>query len=508
MDCICDTTVTLHDVGIVGKTLTMRRRADVTSERLLIVSNRAPYSLRRRGRKTELVRSIGGLASTLDGALRARGGVWLAWSGNVMRSGRAAHPTIRSLPSPGGVYRLRLLGLTDEQVSGYYHGFSNRSLWPLCHYFTPRAEFDVDDWKTYESVNRLFARAASTSVPAHGITWVHDFHLALVPRMLRSMRPGARIATFWHIPFPAAAVFGILPWAREVVTGLLGSDLIGFHTAEYATHFLECARSLAGAEVASASGEAFLHGHVTRVSSFPLGVEAEQFDRYGSDPALLAEVEQLRASIGTERIILGVDRLDYTKGIPERLDAYERFLARHPEWHGRVCFVQIQVPSRESVPEYRSLRDEIDRKVGRISGRFSTAEWTPLRYLCHGFSRRDLAVFYRAANVALVTPLRDGMNLVAQEFVATRADDDGVLILSRFAGAAERLREAVLINPYDQSGMLHAIEGALTMRAPERRAAMRAMRRRVMSEDLNWWLGWCLAAATAVENGRSRRAAS
>jgi alpha,alpha-trehalose-phosphate synthase [UDP-forming] len=492
----------------VGKTLTMRRRADATSERLLIVSNRAPYSFRRRGRRTELVRSIGGLASTLDDALRTRGGVWLAWSGNVMRSGRAAHPTIRSLPSPGGVYRLRLLGLTDEQVSGYYHGFSNRSLWPLCHYFAPRAEFDVDDWKTYESVNRLFARVASTSAPAHGITWVHDFHLALVPRMLRSMRPGSRIATFWHIPFPAAAVFGILPWAREVVTGLLGSDLIGFHTAEYATHFLECARALAGADVASASGEAFLHGHVTRVSSFPLGVEAEQFDRYGSDPALLAEVEQLRASIGTERIILGVDRLDYTKGIPERLDAYERFLARHPEWHGRVCFVQIQVPSRESVPEYRSLREEIDRKVGRISGRFSTAEWTPLRYLCHGFSRRDLAVFYRAADVALVTPLRDGMNLVAQEFVATRADDDGVLILSRFAGAAERLREAVLINPYDQSGMLHAIEGALGMRAPERRTAMRAMRRRVMSEDMNWWLGWFLAAATAVENGRSRRAAS
>src|SRR5207249_3019941 len=165
----------------------------------------------------------------------------------------------------------------------------------LCHYCPPRAEFDVADWRTYESVNRLFARAASTSVPAHGITWVHDFHLALVPRMLRSMRPGARIATFWHIPFPAAAVFGILPWAREVVTALLGSDLIGFHTAEYATHFLECARSLAGAEVASASGEAFLHGHVTRVSSFPLGVEAGQFDSHGSDPALLAEVERLRA---------------------------------------------------------------------------------------------------------------------------------------------------------------------------------------------------------------------
>src|SRR5205085_675391 len=200
------------------------------------------------------------------------------------------------------------------------------------------------------------------------------------------------------------------------------------------------------------------------------------FERLGSDSTVLAEVGRLRAAIPTERILLGVDRLDYTKGILQRLEAYDSFLARHPEWHGRVCFVQIQVPSRESVPEYRTLRGEIDRMVGRISGRFSTAEWTPIRYLCHGFSRRDLAVFYRAAHALLVTPLRDGMNLVAQEYVATRADDDGVLILSRFAGAAERLREALIVNPYDQSGLQHAIERGLTMKAAERQPVMRTMR--------------------------------
>jgi trehalose-6-phosphate synthase len=313
--------------------------------------------------------------------------------------------------------------------------------------------------------------------------------------MLRSLRPEARIATFWHIPFPAPAVLRILPWARELVAGLLGSDLIGFHTPEDTTHFLESARSIVGANVSMARGEARYHGHGTRASSFPIGIEAGVFDKLGSDPAVLREVAALRAAVGTERLILGVDRLDYTKGILQRLSAYERFLAEHTEWHGRVTFLQIQVPSRESVPEYRQLREQIDRTVGRITGRFSTENWVPVRYLCHGFSRRELAAFYRGADVMLVTPLRDGMNLVAQEYVATRSDEDGVLILSRFAGAADRLREAMLVNPYDQSSMETAIDVALRTPPAERRPAIVAMRRRVMNEDVNWWLGWFLAAA-------------
>jgi alpha,alpha-trehalose-phosphate synthase [UDP-forming] len=474
-------------------------------DRLLIISNRAPYSLRRRGRTTELVRSIGGLASTLDDTLRRRGGVWLAWSGAAIRRSRAARRSVRSLVVPDGGYRLRLLSLTDEEVADYYHGFANRSLWPLCHYFPTRAEFEIDEWRSYESVNRLFARTASVSVPAHGLTWVNDFHLALVPRMLRSLRPGARIATFWHIPFPAPAVLRILPWARELVSGLLGSDLIGFHTAEDTVHFLECARNLVGANVSFARSEARHHRHVTRAGPFPIGIEAGVFDDLGRERAVLEEVTALRKAVGTERLILGVDRLDYTKGILQRLEAYERFLARHPEWHGLVSFLQIQVPSRESVPEYRMLREEIDRAVGRITGRFSTENWVPLRYLCHGFSRRELATFYRAADVMLVTPLRDGMNLVAQEYVATRNDEDGVLVLSQFAGAAERLREAILVNPYDQSAMYDAIDRALRMPLEERRPAIQAMRRRVMAEDVNWWLGWFLAAAN-VESPDRRRA--
>lgn len=486
-----------------------RRVKRARNQRLLVISNRAPYSIRRRGRATELVRTVGGLATTLDDTLRRRGGVWLAWSGSVARGGsRPRRHTIRSVSAPGADYRLRLLGLTEPQVAGFYHGFSNRSLWPLCHYFVSRIGFDPDEWKAYESVNRLFARAASGIVPKHGVTWVHDFHLALVPAMLRAIRPAARIATFWHIPFPAEAVLRINPWARELVNGMLGSDLIGFHTAAYARYFLECARSLVGAEADFSRFEIYHQRRTIRVGSFPLGVEARAFCRYGGDPRVVAEAQKLREGAQAKYLLLGVDRLDYTKGILERFRAYERFLLDNPEFQRRVCFVQIQVPSRESVPEYRSLRTEIDRVVGRITGRFSSPGWVPLRYLCRGFSRRDLAAYYRAADLMLVTPLRDGMNLVAQEFVATRTDEDGVLVLSEFAGSAERLREALVVNPYDISRIAEAIRRGLHMKPTERRAAMAAMRERVLAEDVDWWVGWFLATAATcgrLPPRRSRR---
>ena len=472
-----------------------------------MVSNRAPYGVRRRGGKTELVRTVGGLSTTLDDTLRAHGGMWLAWSGNVSaarkhRRGEPPRATTHSIPSPGGGYRLRLLNLTEPQVSQFYHGFSNRTLWPLCHYFITRARFEANEWATYEEVNRLFAQTAARMVSPDGLVWVHDFQLALVPDMLRAKRPGTPIAMFWHIPFPAAPVFRANPWAREIVRGMLGSDLIGFHTAEYARHFLECARDLAGADVDFARSEARLEKRVIRVGAFPLGIEGKTFDQLGGDRRILAAAEKLRRQIAVEKLILGVDRLDYTKGIVERLESFERLLADSPELHRKVCFLQIQVPSRENVPEYRALREQIDRTVGRILGRFSSPGWVPVRYVGHGFNRRELAVYYRAADVMLVTPLRDGMNLVAQEFVAARPDDDGVLILSEFAGAADRLREALLINPYDRTAMSEAIRRALRMKAPERHAAMRAMRRRILREDVEWWLESFLSAASAARRPR------
>ena len=476
--------------------------------RLTVVTNRAPYTIRRRGRERELVRNIGGLSVTLDDMLRSRGGTWLAWAGTVARDTKGhTRPPLQThtLPSKLGTYRLKLLGLSEKEVAGFYHGFSNRSLWPLCHYFITRSNFDRDDWDIYRRVNRIFARAAARIVPRGGLAWVHDFHLTLVPAEIRSLRPDVRIAVFWHIPFPAPTVFRVSPWARELMTGLLGADLIGFHTPEYARHFLECAEYLVGASSNYDDLTIRYQGRSILVGAYPLGVEAETFSKLGSDRAVLRDAANLREGIGTQTILLGVDRLDYTKGIVERLVAYERLLIENPELQRKVTLVQIQVPSRESVPEYRSLREQIDRTVGRIVGRFSSDRWTPVRYLYRSFSRADLAAFYRAADVLLVTPLRDGMNLVAQEFVATRADEDGVLVLSEFAGTAERLHEAVLVNPYDVDGLTMRLRDALRMKIAERRAAMRAMRARVFAEDVNWWVERFTEDADAIWRRRKRR---
>ena len=480
------------------------------STRLTVITNRAPYAVRRRGRQRELVRSVGGLSVTLDDLLRRRGGTWLAWSGSGGREkGRYVRPPlqIHTLPSENGSpYRLKLLGLSEPEVAGFYHAFSNRSLWPLCHYFLGRSHFDVEDWQMYRRVNQVFVRAAARLVPRGGLAWVHDFHLALVPAGLRAARPDVHIAVFWHIPFPAPAVFRVLPWSKDLIAGLLGADLIGFHTTEYADHFLQCVAQVVGAEIDAEERSIRYGGRKIQIGAYPLGVEAETFSRLGVDRSVVQEAQRLRSRIGVEKILLGVDRLDYTKGVLERLKAYEFLLKDHPDLHGKVCLLQIQVPSREAVPEYRTLREQIDRTVGRIVGRFSSASWTPLRYLHRGFSRSDLAAFYRAADVLLVTPLRDGMNLVAKEYVATRADEDGVLVLSEFAGAAAQLPEAMHVNPFDITGLANNLHDALGVATRERRSSMRALRRRVFAEDVDWWVEQFLGdAATAGRRARTKR---
>ena len=474
---------------------------------LLVVSNRAPYTIRRRGGKTELIRTVGGLATTLDDTLQNHGGTWLAWSGNVAaaRTGRSAATLSRSFQAPGGGYRLRLINLTERQVTRFYLGFANRSLWPLCHYFIERCRFDPGEWRSYREVNRVFANAAARMISDTQVAWIHDFQLALVPGILRAKRPETRIAMFWHIPFPAGDVFRVNPWAREVVEGMLGADLIGFHTTSYARHFLHAAADIVGAHIDLDRGEAVYEGHTTRAGAFPIGVEGEVFTELGRSRSVLHGAQNLRKTLDAEKILLGVDRLDYTKGIVERLEAYEQLLADYPEFQRKVCLVQIQVPSRENVPEYRELREQLDRIVGRISGRFSSAGWVPVRYLCRAFQRRDLAIYFRAADVLLVTPLRDGMNLVAKEFVATREDEGGVLLLSELAGAAEGLPEATLVNPYDRDGMVEAFRAALQTPRSERRVAMRAMRRRVLTEDVNWWLDQSLTAMAEITRARPPR---
>ncbi len=317
---------------------------------------------------------------------------------------------------------------------------------------------------------------------------MQDFHLATVPARVRTARPDVHIGLFWHVPFPEPSVFGILPWRRPLLEGMLGSDVIGFHLSSYARNFLACVERFTGATVDHDRGTVRVAGREVRAVAWPIGIDAEAYERLARRPEIELRAGRIRRQLGSAKMILGVDRLDYTKGILERLHGFERLLEHSPGFRRQVAFFQIAVPSRERVEEYRRMKREIDEAVGRISGRFTAEGWVPIRYVYQSMAQPELTAHYVAADVALVTPLRDGMNLVAKEYVASRVHDDGVLILSEFAGAAEDLPEAVRVNPYSADDMAEQIRHALAMPLPEMRTRMAALRRRVKEHDIGWWL--------------------
>jgi alpha,alpha-trehalose-phosphate synthase [UDP-forming] len=466
-----------------------------STTRLLVVSNRAPVELVRSPEGPRAVRTVGGLAGALDGALRARGGRWIAWVG--------PHAGDEVPTSESGLgYPIRAVRLKEREVSNYYAGFSNQVLWPLSHSFPSRCRFQANYWTAYRQANERFAAAVQSEATPGDLVWIHDFHLCLVPGFLRAAGLGARVGVFWHIPFPPATVFGICPWRAELLGGLLGADVLGFQTEPDVRNFLESVRAFLDLPVTENPPRILVPGREVRVVALPVGIDYESFRARAQDPAVAAQATQLRATLGAERIVLGVDRLDYTKGIIERLRAYERFLERQPEWRRRVCLVQVTVPSRDRVPEYREMKRSIDEAVGRILGRFTHDGRSPLQYLYTALTADQLAAYYAAADVALVTPLRDGMNLVAKEYVATRANrpspPDGVLVLSEFAGAAQELREAVLVNPYDVEGIRRGLEVSTFMLAEERRRRLRALDRRVAERDLGWWTATFLNVLAAA----------
>ncbi len=446
-----------------------------------IVSNRLPVTLQRSASGLEQHRSTGGLVSALEPVLSRRGGSWVGWPGLKLRPGE-------SLEVPDASFEMVPVELSTNEVQRYYHGFSNETLWPLFHCFPSRARFEQRDWEVYDEINARFAQAAADGATPDELIWIHDYHLTTAPLHLRRLVPEARIASFLHIPFPPLDVFRVLPWSRDVLHGMLASDLIGFHIRSYAQNFLDCVQRLLSARVDPQSG-LIEHGERTvQVTAFPIGIDYRSFEQRAtntpSDP-------QLRH----QRLVLGVDRLDYTKGIPQRLQAFERLLELHPEHREQVVMLQIAVPSRDQVAEYQSLKREIDELVGRINGRFSTATWSPIRYLYRSVSQGRLAELYREADVALVTPLRDGMNLVAKEFVASQVGDPGVLVLSQMAGAAETMREALIVNPLNREGMAEELHRALTMEEPERRSRMVALQRREREQNVYRWVDGLLAAA-------------
>ena len=463
-----------------------------------MMSNRAPIRIVSEHGRERVEPTVGGVGSTFLRLLERHGGTWIAWSGGP-RS-----PAPLTMP-PGGEPRFRIMfaPLGEQDISDYYYGMCNRALWPLMHLMIPRSHFSRQHWQRYERVNRRFAEIAAREAAPGDLLWVQDFHLALVPQYVRERRADLPIGIFWHVPFPPEQLLRILPWREEFLAGMLGADLIGFHTRSYATHFLNCCEGVMGLRVDRERGEVTIGARRVRVGAFPLGIPADFFAGLAASDRVRARVARIRRAIATPIMILGVDRLDYTKGILERIRGFERFLEQHPQWRRRVTLALIAVPSRTKVGDYAILKRELDELVGNVVGRYSSEGWTPLRYLYTQFGAEELVAYYAAADIALLTPLRDGMNLVAKEFVASQVGDRAsVLILSEFAGAAEELSEALLVNPYSVDQLADRIYQAVEMPPAERARRLGAMREKVHANNLKRWSGSFLDALDAAAGAR------
>ena len=490
---------TRHNVTVAPNSSIKQLRP--RSKRLLVMSNRAPIHLVGEGSEQRIEPTVGGVGSTFLRLLEHNGGIWIAWPGGSKAIARMA------MPPRNPRFMLVFQNLNEQDISNYYYGMCNRGLWPLMHFMTSNCRFDSSHWANYCLVNRKFAVTASREAEQYDVAWVQDFHLALVPQMLRERRGNAPIGLFWHVPWPPEQVFRIFPWRRELLEGMLGADLIGFHTRAYVRHFLDCCERILGLEVDRARGEISHGSRVTRVGDHPLGIPGDFFHNLSASAAVRARARRIRNGLRGHILILGVDRLDYTKGIIERLLAFERFLERKPEYCKRVTMVLIAVPSRTKVAEYAKLKRELDELVGRIVGRFSSGGWVPIRYLYAQLSPEELVAYYQAADIAMLTPLRDGMNLIAKEFVASQLGDSSVLILSEFAGAAEELPDALLVNPYDIDGVADTLARAIVMPLAEKHERLDRMRQQVMSNTLEQWSERFLADLTHEENFADAQAA-
>ena len=449
------------------------------SRKLVVVSNRGPYRHETSRGRERWVRAAGGLVTALDPVLQKRGGVWVS-------AKPAKDFDSVTVPTPHLDYDLAHVSLKRPDQRGFYEGVSNAVLWPLLHGFEPTIQVGEAPWSSYVSANQAFADTASSTSSSGDVFWIQDYHLMLVPGLLRAKRSRARIGWFCHIPWPPPDTFGVLPWREEILEGLLGADVLGFHLPEYAEHFRECVNRFTACRVSS-DGTIQYRSRKVRTIAAPIGIPVDELQALALDPDVAREVERIKETMGNRKLLLGVDRLDYTKGIPDRLAAFERLLKKERNARTKYALIQVMVPSRTDVKAYADLKEEIDRMVGDINGRFAETGRVPVHYLYRNLSQRALFAHYRAADVALVTPLRDGMNLVAHEYAAARMDEDGVLVLSEFAGAAKHLKGAMLVNPYDVESTASTIQRALSMKPAEKKKRMRALRSAVMSLDVHRW---------------------
>jgi alpha,alpha-trehalose-phosphate synthase [UDP-forming] len=466
-----------------------------TGNRLVVVSNRLPVTLHNTPGECIVRVSSGGLATALTAALRGRQGIWVGWPG---ASDDAEAEWLVAAAACEHPYRLEPVFLSCEEANRFYLGFSNEIVWPLFHDLQSRCNFDTSYWEAYQRVNRKFAEKVVRVANHDDFIWVHDYHLTLLGKYLREMGAAGRMAFFQHIPFPPPDIFEKLPWREEVLDALLDFQLVGFQTARDRRNFIHCLQRLMDCEVHRVDDrfEVASRGRRTQVAEFPISIDFEEFQSLAATPEVAAKSDQLRRDLNGSQMVLGVDRLDYTKGIPERLKAFRHLLASFPDLHRRVTLVQVVVPSREDIPRYRELKLEIERLVSEINGQYTDSGWVPIHYIHRSLERTELVAYYRAADIALITPLKDGMNLIAKEFCAAQVEERGVLVLSEFAGAADELkRGALLVNPNDTETVARTIWQAYHMQGGERRQAMRRLRRYIRRYDVSRWTESFLQAA-------------
>jgi len=457
-----------------------------------IISNRLPYSITEENNKYSLQASVGGLATGLSSVYKKFGGKWIGWSG--ISSESITQEKQEEIDQLLVAEDCLSVPLTTEEVDLYYEGFSNNTIWPLFHYFAQYAEFNHEEWEVYKAVNKKFADAALAILEDGDTIWVNDYQLLLVPEMIKSRKPEVTIGFFLHIPFPSYEVFRLLPWRNEMMNGILGADLIGFHTYDYERHFISCVRRLIGHEINL--NQISTDDRIILVDAFPMGIDYNKFAEHSQKlidikdddkSDVHQDLEDFLNAQKDRKLILSIDRLDYSKGIPQRLKGFARYLEQHPDMKGKVSLILLAVPSRDNVEHYQLLKKEVDELVGSINGQLGGINYTPIWYFYRSLPFHNLVELYHKSDIALITPVRDGMNLVAKEYVASRTEQDGVIILSEMAGVAKEMGEALIINPNNEDEIADAIDTAINMPLAEQQERMRHLQNRLKRYDLFKW---------------------
>lgn len=458
----------------------------------IIISNRLPVQLEINKNEIIATPSVGGLATGMKSVHRDSNGIWIGWSG--LNDEDLTSELQKGIDNELEKHQCVSINLSKSEVDGFYFGFSNKTIWPLFHYFMEYAEFDANDWEVYKKVNQKFADKVIANLTEGDTVWVHDYQLLLLPQYIKQKRPDVSVGFFLHIPFPSFEVFRTLPWREEILQGMLGADLLGFHTYEYERHFLSSVQRILGHH--SNFNNIILEDREVKVDSFPMGIDYNKFadaakisnhlnEKEKSD--IQIEIDRHLSNDGNTKLILSIDRLDYTKGIPKRLLAFEYFLDTYPQFRGKARLVMLAVPSRSNVPQYQLLKNEVDQLVGRINGKYSEINWTPIWYFYRSLPFENLINLYTSCDVALLTPLRDGMNLVAKEYIACREDQTGVLILSEMTGASQEMGESLLINPNDFEKVAETLKKAIEMPVQEQVSRNKALQKRLQRYNVERW---------------------